>query len=75
MAERLMKAVADPVAWHGHALIVSASIGIARSQPRSVSLASILRRADEQLYRAKASGKNQVRVQTEDEFPELPFAA
>lgn len=75
IGECLIRTIADPIPWHGNTMKVSASIGIAHSRLASVSLASLLRRADEQLYRAKASGKNRVCVHPDDEFPQVPFAA
>lgn len=75
IGERLLAVAAEDIVWNGHTLKVSASMGIAHSASRSASLALVFRRADAQLYKAKAHGKNQVRVQLDDEFPQVPFAA
>jgi diguanylate cyclase (GGDEF)-like protein/PAS domain S-box-containing protein len=61
VAERIRKAIAQPISYEGRSLTVTVSIGMtitrAGSDPESV-----LREADSAMYRAKAEGKNQYQV-------------
>jgi diguanylate cyclase (GGDEF)-like protein len=41
-------------------LLVTASIGLATLEPEDLDAASLLRRADEAMYRAKRAGRDQV---------------
>ncbi|GGR39539.1 diguanylate cyclase [Deinococcus ruber] len=45
---------------HSSRLSVTVSIGVTESQPHEMDLASVVRRADQALYRAKHLGRNQV---------------
>jgi diguanylate cyclase (GGDEF)-like protein len=56
VAERILRSLATPVELEGQAVTVSASLGIATSDPDSTAT-SLLRDADVAMYRAKASGK------------------
>ena len=56
VAERILRSLATPVELEGQAVTVSASLGIATSDPDS-SATSLLRDADVAMYRAKARGK------------------
>lgn len=72
LGERLIDALRQPVEIESKRLNVSASIGIAATARLDVSLATLMRRADQELYHAKAAGKNRVCARTDDEFPVLP---
>lgn len=61
LAERLLAAVAAPVAIMGHQVPVRASIGIAWSAPGDTA-ADVLRNADTAMYAAKGRGKNCIAV-------------
>ncbi len=63
LAERLRQAVdATPFKVDGHALSVSASIGVSTMFEQDRDYDDILRRADAALYAAKARGRNRVEV-------------
>jgi diguanylate cyclase (GGDEF)-like protein len=53
LARRLCAAVVQPVAFEGHALQVSVSLGIARYPADGQTLSQLLRAADQAMYRAK----------------------
>jgi diguanylate cyclase (GGDEF)-like protein len=60
-AERFREAVlATVVPWADETLCVTVSVGVAATSDPTEALHSILRRADEALYRAKAEGRNRV---------------
>jgi diguanylate cyclase (GGDEF)-like protein len=60
IAERLRKTIADtPYIHEGRAIQVTISIGQAKASPQH-TLSSLIRLADQRLYRAKQSGRNQV---------------
>ena len=50
----LAAAIAEPMVIDGHRLRVTASIGVATTNGRHVTIAELLRRADLAMYRAKA---------------------
>ena len=56
LALRLGEAVRQPVEFHGHALTVGASTGIARSPRDGRTLTELMRSADQAMYQAKQSG-------------------
>ncbi|MFW5921118.1 MAG: diguanylate cyclase [Polyangiales bacterium] len=59
VAERIRAAIASlEVAFEGHTLRVTASIGAAEAAPGEVDPLAVLRRADSALYRAKDEGRN-----------------
>ena len=63
LAERLRAAVAaQPIETREVVLPVTISIGVAQSNLETTASADLLRRADEQLYRAKEEGRNRVCV-------------
>ena len=63
VAERVRAAISSEAFEIGdHSVPVSVSIGVAASQGGEDRPESLLRRADEALYRAKAAGRNQVIV-------------
>jgi predicted signal transduction protein with EAL and GGDEF domain len=57
IAERLAHSLAEPFQIGRHELVVSASIGIARSQAGLSAAEDLLRAADVAMYRAKSSGR------------------
>ena len=59
---QILKAVANPVEFEGHELIVKCSIGGAIFSEDLSTSDELLKRADEAMYVAKNSGKNQVKV-------------
>jgi len=56
IAERLMRAMQDPIAIHGHSFSVGLSIGIATFPQDGGDMEDLLKRADIAMYRAKAAG-------------------
>jgi diguanylate cyclase (GGDEF)-like protein len=63
LAESLRAAVAaEPIETREVVLPVTISIGVAQSSVETTASADLLRRADEQLYRAKEEGRNRVCV-------------
>ncbi|MGE3277894.1 MAG: GGDEF domain-containing protein [Vicinamibacterales bacterium] len=66
VAETLRHEIADrPVSWSGEALTVTASFGITQANGGEVNIQAIIARADAALYRAKADGRNCVRLATD----------
>ncbi len=61
LAERLLQALASPVALDGRQIHISASIGIATFPESGPDAASLLKNADAAMYAAKYSGKNTYR--------------
>jgi diguanylate cyclase (GGDEF)-like protein len=65
VAERLRASlVAEPLHWKGMALPLSASFGVALPVAGDAAGEIALARADAELYRAKAEGRNRVCVAT-----------
>jgi diguanylate cyclase (GGDEF)-like protein len=58
VAQRIMAALATPVAIEGHDFFLSVSIGIAYGHPLLASANDLLREADFALYRAKTEGRS-----------------
>ncbi len=56
IAKRLLQAMADPIAIHGHSFSVGLSIGIATFPQDGDGMEDLLKRADIAMYRAKAAG-------------------
>jgi len=61
-AEQMLARLAEPVAVDSRILAVGASVGVALFPAGEESVADLLRRADIALYRAKAAGRNAVRL-------------
>jgi diguanylate cyclase (GGDEF)-like protein/PAS domain S-box-containing protein len=67
VTERLKdKLAASPIYINGTSIIVSASVGLAEIDKDCVGLDTLLNRADQALYAAKQSGRNQVLVWEKD---------
>jgi diguanylate cyclase (GGDEF)-like protein/PAS domain S-box-containing protein len=60
IAERLARALADPIATRGHTFSVGLSIGIAGYPADGQTMDDLLKRADIAMYRAKAAGGGHV---------------
>ncbi|HET6807053.1 MAG TPA: EAL domain-containing protein [Frateuria sp.] len=61
-AERVVARLAEPVTVDGRVLAIGASVGVAPFPAGEDGVADLLRRADIALYRAKAAGRNTVRL-------------
>jgi diguanylate cyclase (GGDEF)-like protein/PAS domain S-box-containing protein len=59
-AEDFVDAASQPFFWHDMALHVTLSVGVATAPQHGVDALALVRRADDALYEAKASGKNRV---------------
>ena len=62
VAEEMVARLAEPVAVDSRILAVGASVGVAVFPAGEDGVADLLRRADIALYRAKAAGRNAVRL-------------
>ncbi len=63
LGERIRAAVEDlPVEWNGHALKLTASVGVASRWPHESAPNETIERADRALYAAKRGGRNRVSV-------------
>ena len=60
MAERIRIGLSEPVAIGGGHLVVTASVGVVMTADGSTSPAALLRDADNAMYEAKRSGRDQV---------------
>ena len=60
MAERIRSGLSEPVAIGGGHLVVTASVGVVMTADGSTSPAALLRDADNAMYEAKRSGRDQV---------------
>ena len=58
VAERLLPALAKPYCIAGHELYLTASVGIAMSQPDTPQPQSLIQQADMAMYKAKQQGRN-----------------
>ncbi len=66
VAERLRRAVQQPLLIDGHELVVTASIGFAVNSSNDFTADELLRDADAAMYRAKAAGRDRVEAFTEE---------
>ncbi len=60
VAERIRRAVAQPIEYNGHQLQLTCSLGIAFASEKDPDTASLLGRADDAMYEAKQLGRDQV---------------
>jgi len=58
VAERLLPALAKPYCIAGHELYLTASVGIAMSQPDTPQPQTLIQQADMAMYKAKQQGRN-----------------
>jgi len=58
VAQRLLRALTQPMTIEGHELVVTPSIGIAISPDDASDVEGLLKAADTAMYHAKSSGKN-----------------
>lgn len=65
VADRIIKAVREPMELQGQLVYSGASIGIAHYHPDYTSADALLRDADAAMYQAKASGRNRFVIFTE----------
>jgi diguanylate cyclase (GGDEF)-like protein/PAS domain S-box-containing protein len=64
IADRLVKAAGEPIRVHGQDVLLGASIGIAIARPDDTA-DTLLSRADDLMYQAKAAGKNRYVIETQ----------
>jgi predicted signal transduction protein with EAL and GGDEF domain/DNA-binding response OmpR family regulator len=62
VAERLLRAIAEPIRIGSQEVVVSASVGIALSGPDYATPEELLRDADTALHRAKSAGRGRYEV-------------
>jgi diguanylate cyclase (GGDEF)-like protein len=75
LAERMLAALGAPLVIDGHALRVSASIGIALYPDHAASPEQLHQAADQALYRAKAAGPARFRIWEPSHAAVMPRAA
>jgi diguanylate cyclase (GGDEF)-like protein len=66
VAVKLLKAIAEPIAYDDQVINIGASIGIAIFPDHGTSAELVLKRADQAMYVVKRSGKNNVGFYTDD---------
>ncbi len=66
VAERLRRAVQEPVVVDSHELVVTASIGFAVNASTDLTADDLLRDADAAMYRAKAAGRDRIEAFTDE---------
>ena len=66
VADRVLRALREPMTIAGYMLSVDVSVGIALSTPGSPDTADLMRRADVAMYHAKRNGRRQYQVFSED---------
>lgn len=72
LGERLREHLAgSPLAWGGHSIVVTVSLGLSELSPDDSSADAALLRADQALYEAKAAGRNCLRVRAGRELTRL----
>ena len=71
VAERLVKAMEDPITLQSGEIFVSLSVGIALSNGDRESGATLLRNADVAMYQAKARGPSRIQIYQEANEPHV----
>ena len=66
IAQKILRAIADPVDVDGHRLYITASIGIAVFPDDGSDAETLLKNADNAMYRAKSEGRNTYEMSTEE---------
>jgi diguanylate cyclase (GGDEF)-like protein/PAS domain S-box-containing protein len=66
VAEKILRAMSDPVLLNERDWFISASVGISIFPKDGTSMESLIRSADTAMYRAKAGGRNQFRFFDEE---------
>jgi len=66
MAQKVLRAVADPINVDGHRLYITTSIGITIYPDDGEDAETLLKNADNAMYRAKADGRNTYHMSTEE---------
>lgn len=66
IAQKVLRAIADPVDVDGHRLYVTASIGVAVYPEDGADAETLLKNADNAMYRAKSEGRNTYQMSTEE---------
>lgn len=67
VAERIVAAVAEPFEIEGRRIRISASVGVAVSEPGDCGEASMLQNADAAMFRAKREGGGRLRFHADAE--------
>jgi len=67
VAEKLLRALEQPIVADGQQFNISASIGVSHYPEHGTKLKTLLERADAAMYEAKRQGKGCIRIWTEDE--------
>jgi diguanylate cyclase (GGDEF)-like protein len=62
VGQKLLEALAKPLAFNGHALAITASIGVTRFNGTGETAEGLMQRADAAMYAAKEAGRGMVRV-------------
>ncbi len=66
VAEKLLRALAEPIHIHGHTLTTTVSIGITMTPDDSIDDNILMKNADLAMYRAKELGRNNIQFFSED---------
>src|SRR6185295_6798231 len=66
VADKLLRTIAQPAEISGHRLYVTTSIGITTFPEDGEDAETLLKNADNAMYRAKAEGRNTYHVSTEE---------
>lgn len=66
LAERLIKAIKEPIIYRGHTLDIGASIGIAFLSNKTDQAETLIKQADISMYLAKAAGRNTYKIFVEE---------
>ena len=66
IAQKVLRIVAEPIDVDGHRLYVTTSIGIAVYPDDGLDAETLLKNADNAMYRAKAEGRNTYELSTEE---------